>query len=89
MSITINFTGAINNDSLQIGDAVYFVSPSASINQHFNHSIETPEFGGIVETIVNNGVITPGSCSIDAFSKSTTLQYLIKLHKTFLGKTLS
>jgi len=26
--ITVNFTGDINNDSLQIGDMAYYVTPS-------------------------------------------------------------
>ena len=57
--ITINFTGNINNDSLQIGDLAYYVTPSESGG--FNQSTQNPILIGPIEAItlntidVNNG----------------------------------
>ena len=47
--ITINFTGGINNDSLQIGDMAYFVTPSPSGG--FEQSTDTPTLIGRIEVI--------------------------------------
>ena len=47
--ITINFTGDINNDSLQIGDMAYFVTPTPSGG--FEQSTDAPTLIGSVEAI--------------------------------------
>ena len=52
--ITINFTGNINNDSLQIGDLAYYVTPSESGG--FNQSTETPILIGPIEAITINTI---------------------------------
>jgi len=44
--ITVNFTGDINNDSLQIGDMAYYVTPSPLGG--FNQSTNDPIFIGPV-----------------------------------------
>ena len=63
--ITINFTGDINNDSLQIGDLAYFVTPSLSGG--FEQSTATPTLIGSIE------VITGTSITIDNVIPMTTL----------------
>ena len=52
--ITINFTGNINNDSLQIGDLAYYVTPSSSGG--FAQSTETPTLIGSIETITETSI---------------------------------
>jgi hypothetical protein len=60
--ITINFTGNINNDSLQIGDLAYFVTPSSSGG--FEQSTDDPTFIGPITNIANNSInvndLSPG-----------------------------
>jgi len=59
--ITINFTGGINNDSLQIGDLAYYVTPSTLGG--FEQSTSDPVLIGPIEAItatsinVNNGAV--------------------------------
>ena len=66
--ITLNFTAAINNDSLQIGDLAYFVTPSAFGG--FNQSTNTPTLiGPIVGIDVNPQA--PGSIAVDETSGTT------------------
>jgi hypothetical protein len=52
--ITINFTGDINNDSLQIGDLAYFVTPSLSGG--FEQSTTTPTLIGSIEGITATSI---------------------------------
>mgnify|MGYP003641849666 FL=1 len=52
--ITINFTGGINNDSLQIGDLAYFVTPSSSGG--FEQSTATPALIGSIEVITATSI---------------------------------
>ena len=52
--ITINFTGNINNDSLQIGDLAYYVTPSESGG--FNQSTQNPILIGSIEAITLNTI---------------------------------
>tara|TARA_R110002020_G_scaffold145170_1_gene318426 strand:- start:49 stop:405 length:357 start_codon:yes stop_codon:yes gene_type:complete len=52
--ITINFTGNINNDSLQIGDMAYFITPSSLGG--FNQSTNTPILIGSIEAITVNSI---------------------------------
>jgi hypothetical protein len=52
--ITINFTGDINNDSLQIGDMAYFVTPTLSGG--FEQSANDPTLIGIITGITNNSI---------------------------------
>jgi len=52
--ITINFTGGINNDSLQIGDLAYFVTPSLSGG--FEQSTATPTLIGSIEVITATSI---------------------------------
>ena len=52
--ITINFTGNINNDSLQIGDLAYYVTPSESGG--FNQSTQNPILIGPIEAITLNTI---------------------------------
>lgn len=59
--ITINFTGGINNDSLQIGDLAYYVTPSTLGG--FKQSTSDPVLIGPIEAItatsidVDNGTV--------------------------------
>ena len=52
--ITINFTGNINNDSLQIGDLAYYVTPSESGG--FNQSTQSPILIGPINTITQDSI---------------------------------
>ena len=52
--ITINFTGNINNDSLQIGDMAYFVMPTPSGG--FLQSTIPPTLIGFIVGITNNSI---------------------------------
>ena len=52
--ITINFTGNINNDSLQIGDLAYFVTPSSSGG--FEQSTDTPTLIGSIDVITATSI---------------------------------
>lgn len=61
--ITINFTGNINNDSLQIGDLAYFVTPS--LVGGFDQSTSTPVLIGSIEAI------TPTSIDVDETIQGT------------------
>ena len=59
--ITINFTGDINNDSLQIGDMAYFVTPTPSggFDTSINPSTgeyEAPTLIGSIETITGTSI---------------------------------
>jgi hypothetical protein len=53
--ITINFTGNINNDSLQIGDLAYFITPSSfggfetSIDQTTGEYVAPILIGSIIQ----------------------------------------
>ena len=60
--ITINFSENINNDSLQIGDLAYFVTPSSVGG--FEQSTATPTLiGPIIGIDVNP--LAPGSIAVD------------------------
>ena len=61
--ITINFTGNINNDYLQIGDLAYFVTPS--LVGGFDQSTSTPVLIGSIEAI------TPTSIDVDETIQGT------------------
>ena len=52
--ITINFTGGINNDSLQIGDLAYFVTPSTLGG--FEQSTSEPTLIGPIEAITATSI---------------------------------
>jgi len=52
--ITINFTGGINNDSLQISDLAYFVTPTPSGG--FDQSTAAPSLIGTIIGITNNSI---------------------------------
>jgi len=52
--ITISFTGNINNDSLQIGDLAYFVTPSQSGG--FEQSTSAPVLIGSIEAITATSI---------------------------------
>jgi len=52
--ITINFTGNINNDSLQIGDLAYYVTPD--LIGGFNQSTESPILIGPIEAIAQDSI---------------------------------
>ena len=52
--ITINFTGGINNDSLQIGDLAYYVTPSTLGG--FNQSTSDPTLIGPIEAITATSI---------------------------------
>ena len=62
--ITINFTENINNDSLQIGDLAYFVTPSQSGG--FAQSTITPVLIGFIVAI------TPTSIIVDESAQNTS-----------------
>ena len=59
--ITINFTGNINNDSLQIGDLAYYVTPSESGG--FNQSTQNPILIGSIEAITLNTIDVDNSAT--------------------------
>ena len=52
--ITINFTGGINNDSLQIGDLAYYVTPSTLGG--FEQSTSDPVLIGPIEAITGTSI---------------------------------
>jgi len=52
--ITINFTGNINKDSLQIGDLAYFVTPSPLGG--FEQSTDVPTLIGPIEAITATSI---------------------------------
>jgi hypothetical protein len=52
--ITINFATNINNDSLQIGDLAYFVTPSSVGG--FEQSTATPTLIGSIEVITADSI---------------------------------
>ena len=52
--ITIDFTGNIINDSLQIGDLAYYITPSLSGG--FNQSSDAPILIGPIEAITQNSI---------------------------------
>jgi len=52
--ITINFTGGINNDSLQVGDLAYYVTPSTLGG--FEQSTSDPVLIGSVEAITATSI---------------------------------
>jgi len=59
--ITIDFTGNINNDSLQIGDLAYYVTPSESGG--FNQSTQSPILIGPIEAITLNTIDVDNSAT--------------------------
>jgi len=62
--ITIDFTGNINNDSLQIGDLAYFITPSQSGG--FNTSINTSTGEYEAPTLIGSiKAITATSIDVD------------------------
>ena len=75
--IIINFTGGINNDSLQVGDLAYYVTPSTVGG--FEQSTSNPVLIGPIEAItatsidvdetVGNGVPSPNDFIM--FAKDT------------------
>jgi len=83
--ITINFTGSINNDSLQIGDLAYYVTPSPSGG--FNQSTSDPTLIGPIEAItgtsidvdetIGNGIPGPDDFIMFAKDSSVNLSGLV------------
>ena len=76
--ITIELTGDINNDSLQIGDFAYFVTPGPLGG--FNQSTNNPILIGRIEAILNNiitvdddGVNIPMDGDFIMFSKDSSI----------------
>ena len=77
--ITINFTGNVNNDSLQIGDLAYYVTPSPLGG--FNQSVDAPTLIGSIEAITSNSIDvdetigngTPGPNDFIMFAKDISI----------------
>ena len=81
--ITINFTGGISNDSLQIGDMAYFVTPTPSGG--FNQSTNVPTLIGPIDAITGTSidvdetvqlvtpVLLPGPGDFIMFAKDTSI----------------
>ena len=77
--ITINFTGNINNDSLQVGDLAYFITPSSSGG--FEQSTATPILIGSIEVITATsievdetiGIGIPSSNDFIMFAKDSSI----------------
>ena len=77
--ININFVGNINNDSLQVGDLAYYITPS--LVGSFQTSITTggqnageynaPTLIGVITAFSNTAVQVAGSCSIDPADNTT------------------
>tara|TARA_R100000908_G_C3722091_1_gene124451 strand:- start:625 stop:990 length:366 start_codon:yes stop_codon:yes gene_type:complete len=62
--ITIDFTGNINNDSLQIGDLAYYITPSLSGG--FNTSIDASTGEYVAPTLIGKiEAITLNSIDVD------------------------
>jgi hypothetical protein len=82
--ITINFTGNINNDSLQVGDMVYYI-PAAdlSVVNNFNQSTVNPIFVGPIDVIteisidvdetVGNPATNPNTGDFILFEKNSII----------------
>jgi len=83
--ITINFTGGINNDSLQIGDLAYYVTPSPLGG--FEQSTSEPTLIGPIEAItdtsidvdetIGNGIPGPDDFIMFAKDSSVNLSGLV------------
>ena len=83
--ITINFTGNINNDSLQVGDLAYYVTPSPLGG--FNQSTSDPVLIGPIEAItgtsidvdetIGNGIPGPDDFIMFAKDSSVNLSGLV------------
>jgi len=69
--ITINFTGNINNDSLQVGDTAYYIAPSTLGG--FEQSTSAPEEIGIITEVSRSIVQVPGFCDVDPVTNTTEL----------------
>jgi hypothetical protein len=77
--ITINFTGNINNDSLQIGDLAYYVTPSPLGG--FNQSTSDPILIGPIEAVTSVSIDvdetvgnnTPSANDFIMFAKSNSV----------------
>ena len=81
--ITINFTGGINNDSLQVGDLAYYITPSPVGG--FNQSVDTPTLIGSIEAITGTSInvdetiqvvvppLLPGPNDFIMFAKDTSI----------------
>ena len=76
--ITINFTGDINNDSLQIGDLAYYVTPSPLGG--FEQSTSEPTLIGPIEAITANSIdvdetggTIPGVFDFIMFAKDSSI----------------
>ena len=76
--ITINFIGNINNDSLQIGDYAYFITPSPSGG--FQQTITDPTFIGDITEIGEDFIIVddssgtaPGPDDFIMFAKDSSI----------------
>ena len=59
--IVIDFIGNINNDSLQIGDLAYYVTPSQSGG--FNQSTQDPILIGPITAIIQNSIDVDNSAT--------------------------
>ena len=83
--ITINFTGNVNNDSLQIGDLAYYVTPSPLGG--FEQSTSEPTLIGPIEAItdtsidvdetIGNGIPGPDDFIMFAKDSSVNLSGLV------------
>lgn len=76
--ITINFTGNVNNDSLQTGDMAYFVDPSPLGG--FEQSTAAPTFIGPIVAITVDSIdvdetngVSPGANDFIMFAKDTSI----------------
>ena len=75
--ISINFATNINNDSLQVGDFAYFVTPA--IVGGFNQSTGNPTLIGDIisilpnSIIVNNTLANPSSGDFIMFAKESSV----------------
>ena len=54
MAITINFTGNVSNDSLQVGDLAYFITPTPLGG--FEQSTSDPTLIGDITGVTNNSI---------------------------------
>ena len=77
--ITINFSGIVNNDSLQVGDLAYFITPSTLGG--FEQSATAPVLIGTIEVITGTSINVdetigdgvPGVDDFIMFAKDTSV----------------
>ena len=71
----IVFKGKINNDSLQVGDVAYYVTPSITSGTDINNTSETPKKIGIITKFGDNFI------RVDSVTNSPSAEDFIMFQK--------